>query len=85
METSALAQSTSDCYPRVASPLHTILVLAAFGVWTFWFKILTSQLSAAANPNRVRFYLVTVFFEWFFFLLVVAGVRSRSGSISTAS
>jgi hypothetical protein len=32
METSAPAQSASDRYPRVASPIHTILVLAVMGL-----------------------------------------------------
>jgi len=81
METSALAQSTSDHYPQVASPIHTILVLAGLGGWTFWAKIFTDQLSAAANPNRVRIYLVTIFLEWFFFVLVVAGVRRSGASV----
>jgi hypothetical protein len=62
METSDLAQSASDRYPRVAGPIHTILVLAVLGGWTYWGKILADQLSAAANPNRVRFYVATLFF-----------------------
>jgi hypothetical protein len=39
METSALAQSAPDRYPQVASPIHTILVLAVLGGWAFWHKI----------------------------------------------
>ncbi len=81
METSALAQSTSDRCTRVASPLHTILVLAVLGGWAFWHKISVDQLSAAANPNRVRFYLVTLFFEWLLFVLVLAGVRVHGASV----
>jgi len=81
METSALAESTSDRYARVASPLHTILMLGAFAVWTFVAKILVNQMRAAANPNRVRLYLVTIFVEWFFFVLVVAGVRRSGASV----
>lgn len=81
METSAVAQSTSDRYPRVASPIHTILVLVALVGWTLLAKILTEQMSAAANPNRVRFYLVTLFLEWFFFVLVVVGVRRSGASV----
>ncbi len=79
METSALGQSASDRYPQIASPIHTILVLAVLGGWTIWHKILADQLSAAANPNRVRFYLVTLFYEWLLFVLV-AGVQ-RSGAV----
>jgi hypothetical protein len=33
METSALGQSASDRYPQIASPIHTILVLAVLGGW----------------------------------------------------
>ena len=75
METSAPAQPTSDRYPKVASPTHTILVLAALAGWAFWHKTSVDQLSTEANPNRVSFYLVILFFEWLLFLLVVAGVR----------
>ncbi len=80
METS-LAQPTSDRYPRVASPLHTILVLAALGGVTFWAKTFTNQLSVAANPNRVRFYVVIFLFEWLLFLFIVAGVRRSGASV----
>ena len=81
METSDLAQSASDRYPRVAGPIHTILVLAVLGGWTYWGKILADQLSAAANPNRLRFYLVTLFLEWLFFVFVVAGVQRSGASV----
>ena len=79
METSALAQSAGGRYPQVASPIHTIVVLAALGGWAIWHKSFADQLSAAANPNRLRFYVVTIFFEWLLFVLVVAGVW-RSGT-----
>ena len=78
METSAPAQSASDRYPQAASPIHMIIVLAAIGGWAIGHKIFADQLSATVNPNRVRFYTVTLFYEWSLFVLVVAGVR-RSG------
>jgi len=81
VETSALGQPASDGYRRVASPIHTILVLAVLGGWAFWHKISADQLRVAANPNRVRFYLVTLFFEWLLFVLVVAGVRCSGASV----
>ena len=79
METSAPVQSASNRYPRVASPIHTISVLAAMGAWTIGHKIFADQLSATANPNRVRFYIATLFYEWLMFVLVLAGVP-RSGA-----
>jgi hypothetical protein len=72
MHTYSLAQSASNRYPRAAGPIHTIFVLAVLGGWTLYGKILAGHLSAAANPNRVRFYLLTLFFEWLLFVLVVA-------------
>ena len=81
MGTSALAQSTSDRYPRVASPLHTISVLAVLGGWTFLAKVLADQMREATNPNRVLAYVVTILIEWFVFVLVVAGVRRSGASV----
>src|SRR5260370_34012465 len=81
METSALTQSASDRYPQIASPIHTILVLAALGGWAIWHKRFADQLSASANPNRVRFYMVTLLYEWLLFVLVVAGVRLRGAYV----
>ena len=79
METPAQAQSASDRYLQIAGPVHTILVLAALGGWAIW--SFADQLSTAANPNRVRFYIVTLFYEWLLFVLVVAGVRRRGASV----
>lgn len=81
MEISAVAQAASDRYPQAAGPIHTIFVLAALGGWAFWGKILADQLIVAANPNRVRFYLVTLLFEWLLFAFVVAGVRHRGAPV----
>src|SRR5437016_13098641 len=81
METPAQAQSASDRYLQIAGPVHTILVLAALGGWAIWHKSFADQLSTAANPNRVRFYIVTLFYEWLLFVLVVAGVRRRGASV----
>jgi membrane protease YdiL (CAAX protease family) len=76
-----LGQSASDRYPQVASPIHTILVVAVLGGWAFWHKISADQLSVALNPDRVRFYLLTLFFEWLLFVLVVAGVQLSGASV----
>jgi len=81
METSAPVQSASNRYPRVASPIHTILVLVAIGAWAIGHKVFADHLSATANPNRMRFYAVTLFYEWALFVLVVAGVRRRGASV----
>jgi len=81
MDTPALDQPASDRYRQIASPIHTIVVLAAMGGWAIWHKSFADQLSTAANPNRLRFYIVTLFYEWLLFVLVVAGVRRSGASV----
>jgi uncharacterized protein len=81
VESPALDESASDRYSQVASPIHTILVLAAIGSWTIGHTIFADQMSAAANPSRVRFYVATLFYEWLLFVLVVVGVRRSGASV----
>jgi len=81
MDASDHAQSESNRYPRAAGPIHTIFVLGVLGIWAFYGKILADHLSAAANPNRVRFYVLTLLFEWLLFVLVVAGMRHSGAPI----
>jgi uncharacterized protein len=79
VETSVPAQSTSDRYPKVAPPIHTVFVLAILGVWTFLGMIVANYMRTAVDPRRVRFYVLATLIEWLWFVLVVAGVR-RSGA-----
>jgi|SRR5271165_4756935 len=72
------AQVTSDRYSRVAGSIHTILTLVILGGWAFWGKMTADRMREAANPHRVRLYVITLVFEWLVFVFVVAGVR-RSG------
>src|SRR6266481_6091028 len=78
METSAPASSVSDRYRQAAGPLHTIFLLAILGAWAFLGRIIADHMRAAVNPHRLRFYALTLLFEWLLFVLVV-GVR-RSGA-----
>jgi len=81
MDTSALAQSASNRYPQAAGPIHTIFVLVVLGGWTFYGKSLADSLNSAANPNRLRFYVLTLFFEWLLFVLVVSGMRHSGAPV----
>ena len=81
METPTLVPSAPDGYPQVASKLHTVLMLALLAAWMLTAKLLADQLRAAPNSSHVRLYLITVFVEWFFFLLVVTGVRRSRASV----
>ena len=80
MKPATQAQSPTDRHSEVASAIHTILVLAALVGWAIWHKSF-AQLNLTANPNRVHFYVITIFFEWLLFVLVVAGVRRRGASV----
>jgi len=42
---------------------------------------MADQMRAAANPHRIRSYVLTLFFEWLLFILVVAGVRRSGASV----
>jgi uncharacterized protein len=79
METSAPAQSAPVRYPKVASPIHTLVVLAILGAWGYLGIIMARHTRSAANPNRALAYSLTVLVEWLVFAVVLAGVR-RSGA-----
>jgi hypothetical protein len=58
-------------------------VLAVLAAWTFLGNVLADRLRAAAHPDRVRFYAISMLFEWLLFLFVLAGVRRSGASIRT--
>jgi uncharacterized protein len=82
METSAVARFAPDRYTAAAGAMHTIVMLVAFVAFSLWFKVLADQLNAAANPNRVRFYAITMVCEWLLFAFVVVGVRRSGASVA---
>ena len=73
------SKTASERYPRIASSIHMIAVLAILSGWTFWRKIRMDQLSGAADPNRAHGYVLGICFEWVLFAVVLAGVRRRNG------
>jgi len=75
MDATASAQPTSTPFPRVASTIHTVAVLAVLAVWALSAKILTAHQSTAANHSPVRPYIYTMLLEWFIFAVTLAGVR----------
>jgi membrane protease YdiL (CAAX protease family) len=81
MGTPSLTQSASDRYARAAGPIHTIFVLAALAVWALAGNVLADRLITAVNPHRIRFYTVTLLFEWLLFVFVVTGVRHHGASV----
>jgi len=81
MTTSASGQTATERYPQAASWMHTIAVLAVLGAFAVWQKFRMDRLSVAANPNRMRGYLIGICFEWILFAVVVVGVRRRGVSL----
>jgi membrane protease YdiL (CAAX protease family) len=56
-------------------------VLTVLAAWTFLGNVLADRLRAAAHPDRLSFYAISMLFEWLLFLFVVAGVRHSGASI----
>jgi len=75
----APVQEASGRYTQAAGPMHTTIVLVILGVWAFLGKIIADQMRGEVSPHRVRFYLLTILFEWLLVFFLVAGVR-RSGA-----
>jgi uncharacterized protein len=83
MESAVTAPSASGQYTRIASPLHTVLVLAAQGGLALRTMIRVGQVPAAANLNRVQLYERTILFEWLMFALVLLGVWLSGSPLAT--
>jgi CAAX protease family protein len=80
--TSTVDSSAPDPYRPLARPIHTILLLALFGVWQFLGIMMLDQMTAEVIPHRARVYLFVILFEWFTFAFTVAGVRSSGAPLS---
>lgn len=83
METVLTAPSAPDQYARIASPLHTILVLAVQGGLAVRTMIRLGHTGAAANVDRVQLYERTLMSEWFMFALVLVGVWWSGSALAT--
>jgi membrane protease YdiL (CAAX protease family) len=72
----SLLQSTSKAH-LIASPWHTLLVLAVALLNAYRAAIHAVSARAGLGPSRPYMYLRTMFFECLFLALVVFGVRLR--------
>jgi membrane protease YdiL (CAAX protease family) len=72
--TSTPALPEPDLYRRIASPLHTLFILAMVGVLAFLGKINSDHMRAAVHPDRVALYERILFLEWLGFAIVILGV-----------
>ncbi|MGB6386692.1 MAG: CPBP family intramembrane glutamic endopeptidase [Terriglobales bacterium] len=81
MKTEVRAQSESLMFHPIASPWHTLLVLALQALIAYRGKIHADQMRAIVNPNRIGAYEHSMFFEWFILALVIVGVTLHGSSL----
>ena len=83
METSVMVPSASGHYARIASPLHTILVLAAQTGLALRTMIRLGRLGAGTNVDRVQLYERTILFQLLMFGLVLFGIWLNGSPLAT--
>ena len=83
METAAVMQSSSDDFRRIASPLHTIILLAAEGVLVWRGVVRFQQMHSVGDVNRMQMYERTILQEWLAFAFVILGVWLAGSPLAT--
>ena len=89
LEQSSTAASELAAHPAsrsrslIASPWHTLLVLAVQGVVSYRGIVHATQPQTLANPDRIAIYERTMFFEWLVLGLVLIGVWRHGSSLQT--
>lgn len=77
IDATALDETGKNPYPLVASPAHTVIMVAILGIWALVGTITAGYMRVATNPHRVRTYLLSTLGEWLWFAFVVAGARTQ--------
>jgi len=83
MESTAEMQSNPDRLPRVASPLHTVVLLAVQGILVFRAATHAQHMRTAVDFNRVQMYERTMLTEWLMFAFVIFGVWRAGAPLTT--
>jgi uncharacterized protein len=83
MTDEGLPQSASESYRLIASPLHTLFVLAVGALNAYRAAINAAHARAGLGPSRPYMYLRAMLFECLFLAIVVLGVRLRGASLQT--
>lgn len=83
MRTGVPTKERSDTFDLVASPWHTVLVLAAIGLLVFRGKVQAEQMRAALHPDRIVLYERILLTEWLTLGLVLGGVWLKGVSLLT--
>lgn len=71
---SAGAEFQPNLYRRIASPIHTTVVLAAIGIQAYRAAIQSEAMRSAVNLNRIRMYERTILSEWLMLAFVILGL-----------
>jgi hypothetical protein len=83
METDARAETPSDAFRPVASPWHTVVVLAVILAFVFRGRLQAEQMRAMANPDHIGLYKRIILSEWLTLALVLVAVRLHRSSLLT--
>ena len=81
--TESAVASVSPALQLIASPWHTLLVLAADSIHSYFGAARAAQARAGLGPSRPYMYLRMMLFEFLFLAIVVVGVRLRTGSLQS--
>lgn len=83
METASPTQSNSECFRRIAHPLHTIILLAGEGMLVVRAAMNAERMRSAVDLNRVQIYERTMLTEWLSFAFVLIGVWLAGSGFAT--
>jgi len=83
MVTAAPTESNAEQFRRIASPIHTIILLAAEGLIAVRTALHVEQMRSAVDLNRVHLYERTMIIEWLGFAFVLFGVWLAGSPFAT--
>src|SRR5215472_17009248 len=66
-----------DDFKAAASWAHTLIVLAALGIWAYFGKLRADHLRIAQNVDHIHLYLRSMPFEWLLLGFVLFGLWLR--------
>src|SRR5215470_16770933 len=81
--TEAPKQRGTGSLSLIASPWHTVIVLAILGLDAYMALRRASEARAGMGPGRPAIYLRTIATEWLVLAVVVIGVRLRGASLES--
>jgi len=81
MAANNLTQTARESNQLIASPWHTLFVVAAAALYAYRSATSVAQARASLVMNRPHLYLRTILFELLFLAIVIFGVRLRGVSL----